>query len=124
MRLTCTSNRLAGLTTRPVLRWISAARRCLLNLLHAVTRYQAILARPDADWQPRTVIFAGKAASSYSAAKNIIRLIHDVGQVINHDPRIGDKLKVVFIPNYGVSVAEKAPAAMLSSTALSWASSS
>ena len=81
-------------------------KRQLLNLLHAVTRYQAILARPDADWQPRTVIFAGKAASSYSAAKNIIRLIHDVGQVINHDPRIGDRLKLVFIPNYGVSVAE------------------
>ncbi len=81
-------------------------KRQLLNLLHAVTRYQAILARPDADWQPRTVIFAGKAASSYTSAKNIIRLVHDVGQVINHDPRIGDKLKVVFIPNYGVSVAE------------------
>ncbi len=81
-------------------------KRQLLNLLHAVTRYQAILARPEADWQPRTVIFAGKAASSYTSAKNIIRLAHDVGQVINHDPRIGDRLKVVFIPNYGVSVAE------------------
>jgi glycogen phosphorylase len=59
-----------------------------------------------ADWVPRTVIFAGKAASSYVAAKNIIRLIHDVGAVINHDPRIGGRLKVVFVPNYGVSVAE------------------
>jgi starch phosphorylase len=55
---------------------------------------------------PRTVIFAGKAASSYHMAKHIIRLIHDVGQVINHDPRIGGRLKVVFVPNYGVSVAE------------------
>ena len=81
-------------------------KRQLLNLLHAVTRYRAILADPSADWQPRTIIFAGKAASSYTTAKNIIRLIHDVGQVVNHDPRIGDKLKVVFIPNYGVSVAE------------------
>jgi starch phosphorylase len=81
-------------------------KRQLLNLLHAVTRYQAILANPQAAWQPRTVIFAGKAASSYHMAKQIIRLIHDVGSVVNHDPRVGDKLKVVFIPNYGVSVAE------------------
>jgi starch phosphorylase len=81
-------------------------KRQLLNVLHAVTRYQAILADPTADWVPRTVIFAGKAASSYAMAKNIIRLIHDVGSVVNNDPRIGDKLKVVFVPNYGVSVAE------------------
>jgi starch phosphorylase len=81
-------------------------KRQLLNVLHVVTRYQAILSNPDAKWVPRTVIFAGKAASSYHAAKSIIRLIHDVGTVVNNDPRIGDKLKVVFIPNYGVSVAE------------------
>lgn len=81
-------------------------KRQLLNVLHVVTRYQAILANPDAPWVPRTVIFAGKAASSYRMAKSIIRLIHDVGQVVNNDPRIGGKLKVVFIPNYGVSVAE------------------
>ena len=81
-------------------------KRQLLNVLHVVTRYQAILANPDADWVPRTVIFAGKAASSYVTAKSIIRLIHDVGSVINNDPRIGDKLKLVFMPNYGVSVAE------------------
>ena len=85
-------------------------KRQLLNVLHAVTRYQAILANPAGPngegWVPRTVIFAGKAASSYAMAKNIIQLIHDVGAVINHDPRIGDKLKVVFLPNYGVSVAE------------------
>ena len=81
-------------------------KRQLLNVLHAVTRYQAILADPQADWVPRTVVFAGKAASSYAMAKNIIRLIHDVGAVVNNDPRIGDRLKVVFIPNYGVSVAE------------------
>ena len=81
-------------------------KRQLLNVLHVVTRYLAILADPDADWVPRTVIFAGKAASSYHTAKTIIRLIHDVGTVVNNDPLIGDKLKVVFIPNYGVSVAE------------------
>jgi starch phosphorylase len=81
-------------------------KRQLLNVLHVVTRYQAILAQPEADWVPRTVIFAGKAASSYAMAKNIIRLIHDVGSVVNTDPRIGDRLKIVFVPNYGVSVAE------------------
>ena len=85
-------------------------KRQLLNVLHVVTRYQAILANPRGadglDWVPRTVIFAGKAASSYAMAKTIIQLIHDVGSVVNHDPRIGDKLKVVFVPNYGVSVAE------------------
>ncbi len=81
-------------------------KRQFLNVLHVVTRYQAILANPDAHWVPRTVIFAGKAASSYHTAKSIIRLIHDVGSVINNDPRVGDKLKLVFIPNYGVSVAE------------------
>jgi starch phosphorylase len=81
-------------------------KRQLLNVLHVVTRYLDILADPNRDWVPRTVIFAGKAASSYQMAKQIIRLIHDVGQVINHDPRVSDRLKVVFLPNYGVSVAE------------------
>jgi starch phosphorylase len=80
-------------------------KRQLLNVLHVVTRYLAILQNPQGDWVPRTVIFAGKAASSYMSAKSIIRLIHDVGALVNNDPRIGDKLKVVFIPNYGVSVA-------------------
>jgi starch phosphorylase len=81
-------------------------KRQLLNLLHVVWRYQAILAAPKSPWVPRTVIFAGKAASSYVSAKAIIHLIHDVGHVINNDPRIGDKLKLVFMPNYSVSVAE------------------
>jgi len=81
-------------------------KRQLLNVLHAVTRYQAILANPGNDWVPRTIIFAGKAASSYAMAKTIIRLIHDVGSVVNNDPRIGNRLKIVFVPNYGVSVAE------------------
>jgi starch phosphorylase len=85
-------------------------KRQLLNVLQVVARYQAMLADPAGlargDWVPRTVIFAGKAASSYTTAKSIIQLIHDVGSVINHDARLGGRLKVVFIPNYGVSVAE------------------
>ncbi|MBI2750278.1 MAG: glycogen/starch/alpha-glucan phosphorylase [Burkholderiales bacterium] len=81
-------------------------KRQLLNVLHVVTRYLAILHAPDAAWVPRTVVFSGKAASSYHTAKSIIRLIHDVGRVVNNDACIGDKLKVVFVPNYGVSVAE------------------
>jgi len=81
-------------------------KRQLLNLLHVVTRYQAIVANPNAHWVPRTVIFAGKAASSYHMAKTIIRLIHDVGTAINNDARVAGRLKVVFVPNYGVSVAE------------------
>ena len=119
-RLAALIHRSTGITVNPAslfdvqVKRIHEYKRQLLNLLHVVSRYQAILAQPDAQpdaqsdaaWQPRTVIFAGKAASSYTSAKNIIRLIHDVGQVINHDPRVGDKLKLVFIPNYGVSVAE------------------
>ena len=85
-------------------------KRQLLNVLQVVARYQAMLADPGGPngegWVPRTAIFAGKAASSYTAAKNVIRLIHDIGSVINNDPRTGGKLKLVFIPNYGVSVAE------------------
>ena len=81
-------------------------KRQLLNVLHVVARYQAIVADPNADWVPRTVVFAGKAASSYAMAKSIIRLVHDVGRVIHCDLRVGDLLKVVFIPNYGVSLAE------------------
>ena len=81
-------------------------KRQLLNLLHVITRYQAIVADPKGPWVPRTVVFAGKAASSYHMAKTIIRLIHDVGALINNDPRVNDRLKLVFVPNYGVSVAE------------------
>ena len=81
-------------------------KRQLLNLLHVVSRYHAMLAAPEGHWVPRTVIFAGKAASSYHMAKQIIRLIHDVAAVINHDARLRGRLKLVFVPNYGVSVAE------------------
>ncbi|HOB94970.1 MAG TPA: glycogen/starch/alpha-glucan phosphorylase [Aquabacterium sp.] len=111
-RLAALVHRSTGITVNPAslfdvqVKRIHEYKRQLLNLLHVVTRYRAILAQPNAPWVPRTVLFAGKAASSYVTAKTIIRLIHDVGQVINHDPRVGDKLKLVFIPNYGVSVAE------------------
>ena len=90
-------------------------KRQLLNLLHVVARYQAILDNPQAHWVPRTVIIAGKAASAYRTAKLIIQLAHDVGRVINADPRVNGKLKLVFMPNYGVSLAELIiPAADLS----------
>ena len=81
-------------------------KRQLLNLLHEVTRYLRILEQPDAVETPRVVIFSGKAASAYHTAKLIIRLINDVATTINTDPRVGDRLKVVFIPNYSVSLAE------------------
>ena len=90
-------------------------KRQLLNVLHVVTRYNAILHGLADNAAPRCVIFAGKAASSYYMAKQVIRLIHDVANVVNNDPRAKDKLKVVFVPNYGVSVAELImPAADLS----------
>lgn len=90
-------------------------KRQLLNLMHVVARYQSICAHPDGDWVPRTVLFAGKAASSYAMAKDIIRLIHDVARVINSDPRTEGRLQLLFVPNYGVSIAELImPAADLS----------
>lgn len=90
-------------------------KRQLLNLLQVVARYQAILAAPHGEWTPRTVVFAGKAASAYVAAKDIVRLIHDVARTVNGDPRMHGLLKVVFLPNYGVSLAETIiPAADLS----------
>ncbi|GAA3914854.1 glycogen phosphorylase [Gibbsiella dentisursi] len=90
-------------------------KRQLLNVLHVITRYNRLLQDPDAESVPRVVIFAGKAASAYYAAKQIIRLINDVAQVINNDPRMHDHLKVVFIPNYSVSLAQLIiPAADLS----------
>ncbi|CAK6488435.1 Maltodextrin phosphorylase [Pantoea sp. Nvir] len=81
-------------------------KRQLLNVLHVITRYNRIKADPSADWVPRVNIFAGKAASAYYTAKHIIHLINDVASVINNDPQVKNKLKVVFIPNYSVSLAQ------------------
>jgi len=81
-------------------------KRQLLNVLHVITRYNRIKADPGADWVPRVNIFAGKAASAYYTAKHIIHLINDVANVINNDPQVKNKLKVVFIPNYSVSLAQ------------------
>ncbi|WP_034917651.1 MULTISPECIES: glycogen phosphorylase [Erwinia] len=81
-------------------------KRQLMNVLHVITRYNRIKANPDANWVPRVNIFAGKAASAYYTAKHIINLINDVAQVINNDPQVKNKLKVVFIPNYSVSLAQ------------------
>jgi starch phosphorylase len=90
-------------------------KRQLLNVLHVVTRYLRIINNPGSVTVPRVVVFAGKAASAYHMAKQIIHLINNVASVINNDPRVGNLLKVVFIPNYSVSLAERIiPAADLS----------
>jgi starch phosphorylase len=90
-------------------------KRQLLNILHIITLYNRIKDEPGLDIVPRTFIFGGKAAHSYSMAKLIIRLVNAVGQTINDDPVVGGRLKLVFIANYGVSLAEKIfPAADLS----------
>ena len=81
-------------------------KRQALNVMHIVDRYNKILENPDFDWQPRVFIFAGKAASAYYMAKKIIRLINDVAKIINNDTRIRDLIKVVYIPNYSVSLAQ------------------
>jgi starch phosphorylase len=90
-------------------------KRQLLNVLHIVHRYNAMIENPDAAWTPRTFIFAGKAASAYRMAKLVIKLINDVARTVNHDPHLDGRLKVVFVPNYSVSAAELIiPAANLS----------
>jgi starch phosphorylase len=90
-------------------------KRQLLNLMHTVALYQAIRAEPEVDWVPRVKIFAGKAAASYHQAKLIIKLTNDIARVVNNDPTVRGLLKVVFLPNYNVSLAESIiPAADLS----------
>ena len=113
--------RVTGVTVSPdslfdvQIKRIHEYKRQLLNVLHVITRYHRILQAPEREWVPRTVIFAGKSASAYAMAKLIIRLINDVANVINNDSRIDGRLKVVFVPNYGVSVAQRIiPAADLS----------
>src|SRR5215211_427339 len=90
-------------------------KRQLLNILEAVALYHAIRAEPHKHWVPRVKIFAGKAAASYTRAKLIIKLANDVARVVNFDPVVGDRLKLVFLQNYNVSLAEAIiPAADLS----------
>uniref|UniRef100_A0A6I8QII9 Alpha-1,4 glucan phosphorylase n=1 Tax=Xenopus tropicalis TaxID=8364 RepID=A0A6I8QII9_XENTR len=82
-------------------------KRQLLNCLHIITLYNRIKANPTKDFIPRTVIIGGKAAPGYHMAKMIIRLITSVGDIVNNDPAVGNKLKVIYLENYRVSLAEK-----------------
>ncbi|MBL8908653.1 MAG: glycogen/starch/alpha-glucan phosphorylase [Rhizobiales bacterium] len=90
-------------------------KRQLLNILATIATYESIRSHPEKTWVPRVKIFGGKAAASYWQAKLIIKLVNDVAKVINNDPAVHDLLKVVFVPNYNVSLAETIiPAADLS----------
>src|SRR5690348_8427684 len=90
-------------------------KRQLLNILETIALYQAMKDNPQAGWVPRVKIFAGKAAASYRYAKLIIKLINDVAETVNNDRAIGGRLKIVFLPDYNVSLAEVIiPAADLS----------
>ncbi|MBY5623476.1 glycogen/starch/alpha-glucan phosphorylase [Rhizobium leguminosarum] len=90
-------------------------KRQLLNIIEAVALYDQIRSHPELDWVPRVKVFAGKAAPSYYNAKLIIKLINDVSRTINNDPSVRGLLKIVFVPNYNVSLAEvMVPAADLS----------
>ena len=82
-------------------------KRQLLNVLGTIARYLRIKDDPKAQIVPRTVIFAGKAAPGYHLAKILIKLINNLGLVVNRDPDVADRLKVVFLPDYSVSLAEK-----------------
>jgi starch phosphorylase len=111
-RLAAEILRLTGMKVNPdalfdvQIKRIHEYKRQLLNALQIVARYQAILADPDADWLPLVKIFSGKAAPSYTTAKLIIKLINDIAKTVNNDPVVGDRLKVVYIPDYNVTRAE------------------
>ena len=114
-------HQLTGVTVDPSamfdvqIKRIHEYKRQLLNILETIALYLAIRLEPDRAWTPRVKIFAGKAAASYERAKLIIKLANDVGQVINADAKVGGRLKVVFLPNYNVSLAQDIiPAADLS----------
>jgi starch phosphorylase len=90
-------------------------KRQLLNIIEAVAQYSSMRAHPERDWVARVKVFGGKAAPSYWNAKLIIKLINDVAKVVNNDPSVRGLMKVVFLPNYNVSLAETImPAADLS----------
>lgn len=106
-------NKICGIEVSPdsmfdvQIKRIHEYKRQLLNVLHVIHLYHRILAEPEKDFVSRTVVFAGKAAPSYAMAKLIIKLITSVGDVVNDDPVVAGRLKMVFVPNYGVSLAEK-----------------
>ena len=112
---------LAGISVDPSamfdvqIKRIHEYKRQLLNVLETIALYLAIRLEPDWDWTPRVKIFAGKAAASYERAKLIIKLANDVAQIVNADAKVAGRLKVAFMPNYNVSLAQDIiPAADLS----------
>lgn len=120
-RLTETIEAVTGLCIDPTammdvqIKRIHEYKRQLLNIIGVIARWNAMKSDPQRNWPARAVIIAGKAASSYWLAKLIIKLAHDVGQRINADPETANRLKLIFLPNYNVSLAERVmPAADLS----------
>jgi glycogen phosphorylase len=112
---------LTGVATDPAamfdvhIKRIHEYKRQLLNILETIALYLSIRLEPSGDWTPRVKLFAGKAAASYDRAKLIIKLANDVSRVINADPKTAERLSVVFLPNYNVSLAQDViPAADLS----------